>query len=317
MRAVIFGGSGFIGAHLADSLLRDDIEVTLADVDRSEQSPEDAKYEYCDVREPIELAHETPYDLVFNLAAVHRTPGHEPHEYYDTNVRGALNVTDWCAAGGEQYLCLTSSIAVYGPAESPKTEDSDVQPESDYGRSKLIAEEIHRQWQRKVGGRRLRIVRPAAIFGPGERGNFTRLADALARHRFVYAGRRDVIKACGYVGDLVAALRYVEQLPHPELTFNFCYPRAYTIEEICETFHQVAGFALPHSLPKPALVAATAALSVMNPHDRGSVNAARVRKLTRSTNIEPRTLLQLGFEWPTELGDAFAAWRTSSQARFV
>ena len=39
----------------------------------------------------------TEDDVIFNFAAVHRTPGHEDHEYFETNIRGAENVVAFAA----------------------------------------------------------------------------------------------------------------------------------------------------------------------------------------------------------------------------
>lgn len=59
------------------------------------------KYIRCDVRKPIDVEIETTKDdVVFNLAAVHRTPGHEDIEYFETNIRGAENVTAWVECKG-------------------------------------------------------------------------------------------------------------------------------------------------------------------------------------------------------------------------
>ncbi len=80
------------------------------------------------------------------------------------------------------------------------------EPVSDYGRSKLLAEGIHRQWLAGEAARRLVIARPAVIFGQGEGGNFTRLAKALRKGTFVYPGRKDTIKCCGYVGEIVRSM---------------------------------------------------------------------------------------------------------------
>ena len=49
---------------------------------------------FADVREPIPatIAGGRPPDWIIMLAAVHREPGHEPEEYFATNVAGARNV---------------------------------------------------------------------------------------------------------------------------------------------------------------------------------------------------------------------------------
>ena len=108
-RCVLFGGTGFIGTHLATHLLSDNrVErVWLADFRRTPSTtwPDDLQVHQqngrvqcveLDVRQPI-LHPDLPPDveLIVNLAAVHREPGHEPDEYFATNLPGADNVCAW------------------------------------------------------------------------------------------------------------------------------------------------------------------------------------------------------------------------------
>jgi hypothetical protein len=51
-------------------------------------------------------------------------------------------------------------------------------------------------------------VRPGVVHGLAERGNFTR---ALKGRRFVYPGRTDTVKACGYVDDLISSMIQMEE----------------------------------------------------------------------------------------------------------
>src|SRR5690606_31892986 len=99
-----------------------------------------------DVRRPIDWFPEEKVDLIANFAAVHREPGHEDYEYYETNLLGAENVCAWAERVGCNKLIFTSSIAPYGPSESPKNEGSLPVPVSAYGGSKLVAEQIHQKW---------------------------------------------------------------------------------------------------------------------------------------------------------------------------
>jgi GlcNAc-P-P-Und epimerase len=243
--ALVFGGSGFIGRHLLAALVQQGKNVVSADIVPLDPPVPGVLSVICDVRRtipenlvPADLGGRA--DLVYNLAAIHRTPGHPDREYYDTNVSGALNVTAYCRVTGVQRLFFTSSISIYGPSEGPKDEASPPAPESPYGWSKLQAEEIHKLWQGENTSRRLVIVRPAVVFGPGERGNFTRLANALKRRMFLYPGRRDTIKACGYVDELVSTLEFARSLNRPVFLYNFCYPKPYTLQDICEAFHALA-----------------------------------------------------------------------------
>ena len=75
-----------------------------------------------DIRKPIENLPFTPTedDVIFNFAAVHRTPGHEDHEYFETNIRGAENVVAFAEKWNIKKIVFTSSIAPYGAAEELK-----------------------------------------------------------------------------------------------------------------------------------------------------------------------------------------------------
>ena len=315
MRAIVFGGSGFIGKHLVPSLVSRGYEVTVADLQPSELAA-GAHFVECDIRKPIPLdISDTPQE-VYNLAAVHRVPGHEDHEYFDANVAGAENVAGYCEATGVKTLCFTSSISVYGPSEHPLGEDSPTTPVSAYGRSKLEAESIYRLWALDCPARRLVIARPSVIFGPWERGNFSLLARALRRRTFIYPGRTDTIKACAYVGELIKSLEFALALDRQVFLYNLCYPHPYSIREICEAFHQEWGLPLPRfTAPAvPMLAAAWFFEKLESAGIRTGIGRARVRKLVESTHIVPGALLEEGYEFETDLAEGLRRWRQGGPA---
>lgn len=315
---MIFGGSGFIGRHVAHELVRAGGTVVLADVvEPAWPVPAGVTFVRRDVRRPIDPIDgvDAP-ELVVNLAAVHRTPGHPDHAYHEANEGGARNVTDYCRATGASRLWFTSSIAVYGPTEEPKDERSPLEPVSAYGRSKLEAERIHRAWAHEAPGRRLVTVRPATVFGPGEGGNFTRLARSLRSRTFVYPGRRTARKACGYVEDLVASMAYMERFAEPEVVYNFCYPQPPTTEEIVETFVRVAGYSRPlGTIPlKPLLGVAR----VLDAAGLKAFDPRRVVKLVNSTNIVAAELVAREYPYRTDLESALRHWHAHEPGgRFV
>jgi nucleoside-diphosphate-sugar epimerase len=307
-QAVIFGGAGFIGGHLARRLARKGADVLIAD-HQLPRAPLAAGITYvtADVREPIAFEPARPDPLVFNLAAVHRTPGHPDHEYFETNLAGAENVTAFCADHGVTTLFFTSSISVYGPTEVPVDEDSALEPTSAYGFSKRQAEEIHRAWVESAAGRRLVVVRPAAVFGPGENGNFTRLATALRRGTFLYPGRKDARKACGYVDDLVGSMLFMADRADPVVTYNFAYPTPPTIEEICATFVAEGKLKPPRGVvPAPPVMAAARVLSGIG---LKTFDPARIRKVFTSTNVEAKALAAAGYPYETDLAEGIRRWR--------
>lgn len=79
MNYVITGGSGFIGTHLTDLLKNICPECNIYNLDIVENNQNGkVTFIYCDVRKPIAMEgiSITEDDIIFNFAAVHRTPGH-------------------------------------------------------------------------------------------------------------------------------------------------------------------------------------------------------------------------------------------------
>lgn len=309
---VIFGGCGFIGSHVVD-LLREkypDAKIYIADLlADTAQSDGVISYQRVDVRSPIELQGDFGANtLVFNFAAIHRTPGHPDYAYFETNIRGAENVCDFARKHGIENIVFTSSIAPYGAAEELKTEDTLPTPNTPYGISKLVAEKIHREWAAENASRRLSIVRPGIVFGKGENGNMTRLYKALKKRKFAYAGRKDTIKACIYVKDLVRVMLAMGEAEGEKTKlYNCCYYPSFTIEQIANTMLKATGMRrrIPFIPRKPMMAAATLC-GLFGGLGLG-ICPARVRKLMVSTNIDGQKLAK-DYPLSYSLEDAFRDW---------
>jgi len=315
--AIVLGGAGFIGSHLLKALAQSGeyAQLISADIHEPRFATPDVDYRICDVREPLNIECPPGEVELYNLAAVHTTPGHDDWEYFNTNTLGAANACRYASENGIDRIVFTSSISVYGPSEEEKDEDSVLEPESAYGRSKYGAEQIHRLWRNeKPDTRKLVIVRPAVIYGYREGGNFTRLAGLLRKNRFVFPGRTDTIKACGYVEDLVESFRFALSRPEGELTYNFCQPRSYTSQDICVAFSRVAGYKpATRVLPMPMMLGVGVAGEVAGAVGvKTSINRARMHKLNRSTNIVPKRLIELGFPYRYDLESSLRRWQGMS-----
>jgi nucleoside-diphosphate-sugar epimerase len=320
-KAIIFGGAGFIGCHLLRRLEGERLYDELYSVDVAEPRfhVDGVKLIRFDIRDPIPptLCGEGPFDI-YNLAAVHTTPGHEDWEYFWTNVHGATNVCRFAKEVGAERILFTSTMMVYGPTEAPKDEDARLEPVNAYGRSKILAEGIHRLWQSEQAGRcRLTIVRPGVIYGLEERGNFTRLSQALKARRFFFPGRTDTIKACGYVEDLVSSMLYMQERNEAVTLYNFCHPERYSIADICSAFVKVGGYPRPRFVV-PFWLLGLAAFGFEMLSWLGlktDINRARVRKLYESTNMVPKRLPEAGFAYRFDLSAGLADWKRTSRVR--
>jgi nucleoside-diphosphate-sugar epimerase len=329
-RVVVFGGAGFIGSHLADHLLSHGIagEVIIADLNPPRRRPYwpavgdglkngRVKYVYCDVRNVIDIdALGDQADLLINLAAVHREPGHAAAEYFETNIAGARNVCEYADRIDCKKIVFTSSIAPYGPVTEQATETSLTVPDTPYGSSKLVAETVHQGWVQNDVNRNLLIIRPGVVFGPGEGGNVTRLVHAVKKGYFVYLGNAGVKKAGGYVRELCHVLEFAlglqaQSTGHSFLLINFSINPTPSLQDFVNAIKHVVDrnsrtFSIPHWMLLAASYPATA-LSV-SVRINQPLNPIRIKKLLRSNDIAAQALVTLGYKPKYTLVSAFEDW---------
>jgi len=337
MNYIITGGTGFIGTHLTNLIKEVEPEAKIWDLDvvkpgmplptvkdyksplRDGQTLQSTWVE-CDVRKPIDNLPFTPTqdDIIFNFAAVHRTPGFPDYDYFETNIRGAENVTAFAEKWGIKKIVFTSSIAPYGAAEEEKRETTLPTPNTAYGISKLVAEKIHMIWQaRDKKNRQLTIVRPGVVFGKGENGNFTRLYWGIKGHKFAYPGRKDTIKASIYVKELVRFMLWElsKQQGGVEI-YNCTYEPAYKIETIVNTIKDVTGLKSKVFLvPSWILMPSAAVLGVLGAPM--GICPARVKKLMISTNICGEKLKNSGYEFKWSFKQAIEDWFEDNDRKWL
>jgi UDP-glucose 4-epimerase len=216
VRAIVTGGAGFIGSHLADALLEHGDEVWVVDNFASgklENVPQDAVLVEHDVREPLdEFFEDMQPQVCFHLAAqadvgtsVDR-PGYDAH----VNVIGTIGVLEAARKHGTHVVFASTGGAIYGECDGPAPEHAERRPVSPYGISKLAGEEYVAGWNRLHGTHHV-ILRFANVYGPRQEpsleggviaifmeqmraGNPTRIfGDGLQTRDFVYVG--DVVRA--------------------------------------------------------------------------------------------------------------------------
>jgi nucleoside-diphosphate-sugar epimerase len=319
-QAVVLGASGFIGTRLVKTLVEQGAKgVRAIDILPPRDRLEGVTYHTLDVREPLPQEVGAGASVIYNFAAVHRTPGHPAGEYYQTNLAGALNAVRLADACGIKTILFTSSISVYGPSEEMVSEESPLKPVSPYGRSKRLAELVHEQWLAQGEGRKLVVVRPGVVFGPGEGGNYTQLAKALRKGYFLYPGRRDAIKSGGYVDELLRTMSFALDQDDPHILYNFAYPQLSTTEDIVAEFGRVTGRKRkPPTLPVAPLLLAAGMFELADAVGfKNWIHRDRVRKLVQSTKVEPGWLIAKRYNFSTDLGVALDRWSAETEGRFV
>ncbi len=147
-KALVTGGAGFIGSHLADRLLERGYEVTILDnlsTGRLDFVPAGARLVRGDVRlsEDVASAFDWEYDVVAHIAGQASTvlSFGEPGWDLQVNAVGTLNVLKHCLERRVSRLLFASSMTIYGhPEVLPVPETEPPRPISYYGVSKWAAE---------------------------------------------------------------------------------------------------------------------------------------------------------------------------------
>ncbi|MEI6280269.1 MAG: NAD(P)-dependent oxidoreductase [Verrucomicrobiae bacterium] len=312
MNILIVGGAGYIGTKLADHWDRSNRSMVLADIRAGRE--EVVKW---DVREPAPACLTgASFDLIINLAAVHREPGHEAHEYFETNLRGAAHVLALAEKTGCRKILFTSSIAVYGPVKNPTSESALPQPKTPYGISKLTAEWMHRTWQANSPGRQLVICRPGVVYGPGDPGNILRMVRAIKRGYFAFPGSPAIRKSYAYITGLLKSFDFALERPEPVFLYNYVESPTESLGAMVDHIKTALGKNAPvFSLPLPLLEAAAVALHACF-GQRSPIHPARVRKLRTATHIIPQTLAECGFRFPYDFATSLKHWRSLAPEDF-
>jgi len=205
---LVTGGTGFVGSHLVELLLRRGYEVTCLVRDPGRLrwlSGLKVRVVTGDCSEPASLdAAVRNASVVFHVAGL--TKSYRTRDYYTVNQLGTRNVLEACARSGQGIgkFVLVSSLAAAGPSPHGRpVTDRDVQnPVSDYGKSKLLAEEEALTFKDHFP---VVILRPSAVYGPRDTYVFELFKWASKGLILDMLGGERFLNWC-YVEDLAAAL---------------------------------------------------------------------------------------------------------------
>ncbi|WP_334075750.1 MULTISPECIES: NAD-dependent epimerase/dehydratase family protein [Paenibacillus] len=173
--AVVTGGAGFIGSHLVNRLIRQNLKVIVIDnlsTGQRKNVPEQATLHVADIQSERtrEIIRESKPDLLVHLAAQIdvRQSIDRPFFDADVNVAGTLNLLEACRENKVSKFIFASTSGVYGDlAKEVLTELDPVKPISFYGLSKWTAEQYIRLYD-KFYGIPYTILRFANVYGPGQ-----------------------------------------------------------------------------------------------------------------------------------------------------
>ncbi|WCJ59547.1 NAD(P)-dependent oxidoreductase [Fontisphaera persica] len=258
MKVLLTGASGLVGSHVLDRLVREQVPVRLL---LRASSPRQWIASHLSKVEIHEGALDAPQTLESALEGITHvihcagaTKALDREGYFRVNHAGTLNLVAAInrQASQVQRLVHVSSLAVTGPATAarPARETDPPRPLTDYGQSKLAAEQVVREQCRVPSV----ILRPPGVYGPRD-GEFFKLFKAVQRGLLpCFGGGRQQLSLV-YAPDLAAAIVHcltqegavgqVLHVAHPEVV------SARQLGEMAARFLQVKP--VPLVLPTAAL----------------------------------------------------------------
>jgi nucleoside-diphosphate-sugar epimerase len=162
---LVTGGSGFFGSALVRRMAGKG-EVAVLDLVDAPDRPEAAAFVRADIRDAEAVARACRgKDVVFHCVAMVPLTK-DARAFWSVNRDGTRVLLEAAREAHAGKVVHLSSSAVYGaPAENPVSEDSAPAPQEEYGRAKLAAEKLCREYRDK--GLDVTIIRPRTIMGPG------------------------------------------------------------------------------------------------------------------------------------------------------
>ena len=260
-KILVIGGAGFIGSHVVDQLLHEDVgEVIVFDnfargtLDNIEIALEDDKCRVFEaggdiLQQDILDAAMKESDCVISLAALWLLQCYEyPVAAFETNVRGMFNVLEACRHNDIERLVWSSSASVYGDAvEIPMTEDHPFNNRTFYGATKIAGEAMARAYNERynleyVGLRYMNVYGPRQDYKGAYIAVIMKILDRLDQELppVVYGDGTQTYDFI-YVEDAAKANIAALKADSTDTFYNIGKGEGTNIKEITETILEIKG----------------------------------------------------------------------------
>jgi UDP-glucose 4-epimerase len=313
---LVTGASGAVG-RIVTRALADAGAHVHALLRRPTRIPGVSSVEIGDITDPTAVDRAVQgCDALVHLAAllhIPNPPAALADEYARVNDDATAHLVASSRDAGVSRVVFASTISVYGPpgADVMLDERSACHPDTPYARTKLAAE-THVRAATRADGEALGVVlRLAAVYGVGVKGNYRRLLEALARRRYVQVGAGRNRRVLVHEADVARAVLLA--LTHPDApgqTFNVTDGEVHEVREIVACMCDALGEPVPRVRVPVRLARMGAGMLELGSRLMGRsspVTRAALDKLVEDVAVDGRLLQQrLGFVPQMSLS---AGWR--------
>jgi UDP-glucose 4-epimerase len=286
MKALVTGGTGYIGSHTCVELLSRGYELAILDnlsnssplvLDRIEKitgtRPRFMQADLRDLAATQALMQEFRPEVVLHFAALKSVgeSSEKPLEYFDNNVCGTVQLLKAMRQAGVGSLVYSSSATVYGdPAHCPVAEDAPRSATNPYAHTKLVTEDLLADAGRADPSLKVATLRyfnpvgahASGLIGEDPRGTPNNLMPYVCQ---VAVGRLDRLAVYGndyptpdgtgvrdYIHVLDLARAHVDAIDTmrrtgESLTVNVGTGQGYSVLDLVQAFERASGRAIPYA----------------------------------------------------------------------
>jgi len=250
LKVFVTGGAGFIGYYLVDFLLKSHTITVYDDLSNSQSTlglltkkgVQFVKGSIMDCDKLVKAA--KGCDMVIHLAAktdIAESVLH-PEMVQEVNVNGTINVLKCCIKNNIKKIVFASSAAVYGDSDIAITENTDTNPSSPYGKSKMLAENKIKE----MAGDNLEyiILRLFNVYGKRQSKNagiISKFAECISRNSpLVIYGNGNQTRDFVSINDVVNAFDCAIKT-NSSGTYNVASGKSISVNKLAKIFLDTSG----------------------------------------------------------------------------
>lgn len=256
MKALVTGGSGFIGSHVVEKLCAKGMQVKCLSKDQlfnNDLRSLNVEIISGDLNGKLDWENILcDVNLIYHIAGVTRAKKY--NDYYEGNYLATKNFMQICSTNCRslQRFVYLSSLTAVGPSmgDKPVDENSDYNPVSYYGTSKMLAELEVLKYRNKIP---ITILRPSAVYGPRERDMYMYMKSIKRGVQMLIGFDRKYLNLI-YVTDLAEGIiaSSINQIAEDQIYFlgsEDSYPNEIIGETIASILHKNAiNLHIPHCM---------------------------------------------------------------------